>query len=224
MRTTSWFSKLLQISDSAFPTGSFGHSQGLDYAIRNHWIKSRQDLESWSQGALTHSLIPLDGRACLKSWSMQRRFDEREWLALNEEVESMRPSEGQRRASTEIGRAFLRSATVSLGLRPVTADVTSVLQWPTVWGMICFRIGVPMKETGISLLHSALRGWAHVALRTIPLGERESYLFLGHASELLEDERWDWDEEAKQPLESISPRWDIAQMGQENLLVRSYRS
>ena len=223
-QTRKWHLRLLQIADSGYPTGAFGHSQGLEYAIRKDWIRSREDLMMWVEDALRHTLIPLDGRACLKSWRNTLGFNQRKWIELNREVTAMRPSLEQRQASFETGLSLWENAIVSFDLDLPSLEEEVFIQWPVVWGRICNILDIPVKETVETLLLGAIRGWAHVAMRIIPLGQRDSYRFLADCAKLLEAGEWDWDDEAAKPLESLSPGLDIAQMGHQNLHARSFRS
>lgn len=38
--------RLLQLSDSAFPTGTFAYSDGLESAVQSGWVASAEGLES----------------------------------------------------------------------------------------------------------------------------------------------------------------------------------
>lgn len=219
-----WFSRLLLISDSAFPTGAFGHSQGLEYAIQRRWVQTRSELVDWTQTALTHAIIPLDARACLKSWKIGVNADDAEWSRLSKEVASMRPSVAQRRGSAEIGGALWRSAIDCFEIDRRIGATMPKLQFPVAWGRICRLLGVPIDETAVTMVLGVIRGWAQVALRIIPLGQRESYRYLAETSKYLEDGRWDWTDQSGRALESLSPGWEIAQIGHQNLQIRSFRS
>jgi urease accessory protein len=232
-----WLMPLLQISDSSFPTGAFGHSQGLEYAIQKRWVHDRAGLLDWTRTALVGSLIPLDARACLKAWQAARDGSGDRWLDLDAELAAFRPSLAQRMAASQMGQALWEGATRCL---PQTAGVRIVplpahppqgperapchRQYPTVWGWLCHGLGVPMEQAVTTLLHGTLRGWAQVALRIIPLGQWESFAYLGQATALVAPDRWDWRRQAERPLESLTPGWEIAQLGHENLSQRYFRS
>src|SRR5688572_2693275 len=50
-----------QLADSAFPTGGFAHSAGLEAAWQHGEVRNRAELHSWldaSLGQLTHAALP----------------------------------------------------------------------------------------------------------------------------------------------------------------------
>ena len=220
--TQDWLPRLLQISDSGFPTGAFGHSQGLEYAIQRQWIKSGADLLEWAREAIEHAIVPLDSRACLKSWKIEPNADATEWLRLNEAVSTLRPSFAQRRGSSETGQALWKNAVDCFGIdRSIGASMNKP-QYSVAWGRICRLLDVPLSETAMALVLGYVRGWAQVALRIIPLGQKASYRFLAQTSDYLAG--YDWERQSDLELESLSPGWEIAQLGHQNLRIRSFRS
>ena len=55
--------RLLVLADSAFPTGAFAHSWGLEWAIRGGWVTGAADLYPWIRDALRFGVAPMEGRA-----------------------------------------------------------------------------------------------------------------------------------------------------------------
>ncbi|MEM9444406.1 MAG: urease accessory UreF family protein [Verrucomicrobiota bacterium] len=55
-----YLSKLLQVSDSAYPTGSFSHSYGLEGMLQIGVIKNESDLQLFIEQEIDHSLKHLE--------------------------------------------------------------------------------------------------------------------------------------------------------------------
>jgi urease accessory protein len=132
--------RLLQISDSSFPTGSFGHSQGLEYAILQGWVRERKSLYEWSKDCLIQTLFPLDGRSLWQAWGLGKANAVSELRALDLELVSFRPNFPQRQAGSQTGRSLLESALRSFGIstqglwfNPLVSSQRMEGQFPIVW-------------------------------------------------------------------------------------------
>ena len=59
--------RLLLLADSAFPTGAFAHSWGLEWAVRSGWVTDAASLAAWIRDALRFGVAPLEGRAVARA-------------------------------------------------------------------------------------------------------------------------------------------------------------
>ena len=59
--------RLLLLADSAFPTGAFAHSWGLEWAVRSGWVTDAAALAAWIRDALRFGVAPLEGRAVARA-------------------------------------------------------------------------------------------------------------------------------------------------------------
>ena len=59
--------RLLLLADSAFPTGAFAHSWGLEWAVRSGWVTDAASLAAWIREALQFGVAPLEGRAVARA-------------------------------------------------------------------------------------------------------------------------------------------------------------
>lgn len=58
-----WMLPLLQLSDSALPTGAFAHSFGLETYLARGAVHDEASFRGWLEAFLDHQLVPADGLA-----------------------------------------------------------------------------------------------------------------------------------------------------------------
>jgi urease accessory protein len=197
---TSNFSDWLlwQLADSAFPTGGFAHSTGLEAAWQHGEIRNRTELASFAESSL-HQF----GRAALPfvttAHDQPDRLDEFDRLC-----EAFTTNHVANRASRLQGRAFLSAVERIFGLcvsrreeahfkaeirspKPgmeqsllTSAATGDVQQWPSfahfapVFGAITRRLGIP-SETAVRLfLFNHLRSVLAAAVRLNIAGPMEA--------------------------------------------------
>lgn len=132
--------RLLVLADSAFPTGAFAHSWGLEWAIRNGSVIDSASLSAWIGDAVRYGVAPLEGRAVARARRLTRqhpagvRFPSptaartapdtrcdrdpapaaqhvaRPLVRLSDEVASFLPSREARAAAGQLGRSLLTAA------------------------------------------------------------------------------------------------------------------
>ena len=138
--------RLLVLADSAFPTGAFAHSWGLEWAIRNGSVTDSASLAAWIGDAVRYGVAPLEGRAVARARLLTRqhpagerspsptaartaadavadpapaeRRAARRLARLSDEVASFLPSREARAAAGQLGRSLLTAAGAAFaGLR-----------------------------------------------------------------------------------------------------------
>ena len=228
--------RLLLLADSAFPTGAFAHSWGLEWAVQAGWVTDAGSLVAWTRDALRFGIAPLDGRAVARAAAVTAPGTEwavRKLARLSDEVASFQPSREARAAGGQLGRSLLRAAADALpGLRdhPAHAGVTRAtagrddrLQHPVAWGFVGGALGIDAAELLQVFLLGTVRQWSQVAVRTVPVGQSEAVAVVGA---LLEEVTGLARRIARQPrmLASATPGWDAAVLGHGELTARYFRS
>jgi len=212
---------VLNLADSGFPTGGYGHSAGLEYAVQAGWVADRTTFEAWCTRAVAGSLVPLDLRAALKAWYGPTEA----WADLDARMASFRTSRVQREASAQVGRSFLKSVASCYGERAQglpEADHVDAVQFPVAWGAAFRVLGLPSSALAETLVFGALRQWTQVAIRIVPLGQKDAFAAL--TAVLANLPEWDPEAEAERPLESFSPGLELAGLGMGTLERKYFRS
>lgn len=169
---TSWM--VLQLADSAFPTGGFAHSGGLEAALQAGELRERAGLAQFCVDAIvqvTHGALPIVATA----------FDHPERLAeLDRFTRACTWSHVARRASRAQGRAWLDVAARSFELtaladarrRVVSEELDGHLA--PAFGYVTGLLEVPRDEALAAFLHLALRGVLSAAVRLGAVGPTEA--------------------------------------------------
>lgn len=217
---------VLNLADGAFPTGSHGHSGGLEYAIQAGWVADRASFAAWCRRSLDSALVPLDVRAAVKAWHAGARPQPAAWAELNADVAAFRTSRTQREASAQVGRSFLRSVATCYpgfaGSLP-EAEAADDVQFPVAWGAAFRILGLPVQAMAETLVFGAVRQWTQVAMRIVPLGQRDAFSAQTEVLATLPELKTGADE-ALRPLASWAPGMELAGIGMDNLERKYFRS
>ncbi len=226
--------RLLLLADSAFPTGAFAHSWGLEWAVRAGWVTDAASLIAWTRDALRFGVAPLAGRAVARAAAVTAADAEsaaRKLIRLSDEVASFQPSREAREGEGQLGRSLLRAAAdalPSLRQHPVSAAVTREaaghddrIQHPVAWGFVGGALGIDAAELLQAFLLGTVRQWSQVAMRTVPVGQSDAVAVVGALLEEVTDLAR---RRARRPLASATPGWDAAVLGHGELTARYFRS
>ena len=190
-------SVMLQVCDTAFPSGSLANSLGLESAVAHGFVTRGEDgsllqFSNWSKMTLeqlTHQALPFvraSHAAC-----MLRDEDGGDksgaFIACLHEVEqiccAVTINDVAKRSSLSQGRCFLRAASAAFSHRPgsgalegMAAAVTlGHLQghYSIIFGAVCGVLGVSVATAERMMLRCALRDLASAAARLNILGPLE---------------------------------------------------
>lgn len=166
---TSWL--VLQLADSAFPTGGFAHSAGLEAHVQAGELASLERFCIEQIDQLAHGALPIVGAA----------YDAPEQLAeLDAFTRATLWNHVAHRASRTQGRALLDVAARSFGHDALVAARTRLAKQQLeghlapVFGFVTRTLGVPRDEALASYLHLGLRGTLSAAVRLGVCGPTEA--------------------------------------------------
>ena len=182
-------SRLLQLADSAFPSGAFSHSFGLETAILERGVTDAAAVRGWIADYLECSLATLDARALVLGMRGTACVDELDRvLAVSVFAADVRA------ANRRLARATLE-AYLAMGLRDagIAAYRDAILAGRAqgahaVACMLGYRaIGAAVEDAACAYLSAAAAALAAVAARAVPLGQRDIGALLWSLREPLED-------------------------------------
>jgi urease accessory protein len=159
-----------QLVDSAFPTGAFAHSLGLESAWQHGEVVSRDDLRRFVEATI---LQAASGALPLVNAAHREPARLAEWDALND---AFLTNAVANRASRQQGRTLLASAAriwPSAALEAVQAQLPQLCAHAApMTGVVCGTLGVSLDTTQRVVLFVAARGVLSAAVR---LGVTGSY-------------------------------------------------
>jgi len=159
-----------QLVDSAFPTGAFAHSLGLESAWQHGEVESRDDLQAFTEAAV---LQAASGALPLVNAAYREPDRLAEWDALHD---AFLTNAVANRASRVQGRTLVASAAriwPSPALARIQSAVASTCAHVAPLTGVVFRaLGVPRETAQRIVLYGAARGVLSAAVR---LGVTGSY-------------------------------------------------
>lgn len=163
-----------QLVDSAFPTGGFAHSGGLEAASQHGELRQRGDLSEFIEGSLDqvgHATLPFVSAA----YSQPGRLEE-----LDQHFDAFTSNHVTNRASRSQGRAFLMAVERSFHLSEVFNCHTLMDEkrmsghLPPVFGAVGAWLKVDQEQLVRMFLFGHLRGLVSAAVRLGLIGPLEA--------------------------------------------------
>lgn len=212
---------LWQLSDSAFPTGGFAHSAGLEAAWQHGEVKNRSELISFVEASL-HQL----SRAALPFVTASHNEPER-LPQFDQLCDAFTTNHVANRASRAQGKAFLvavqRIFLSGKASSPRLAD-TPFNHFPCVFGAALKALEAPPETTARLFFFNHLRGTLAAAVRLNIIGPMEAqslqHQFSATAETILKTSA----SLTLDDLAQTSPLLDIWQGAQDRLYSRLFQS
>ncbi|MDY7225798.1 urease accessory protein UreF [Hyalangium rubrum] len=166
--------RILQLADSAFPTGGFSHSAGLEAAAQQGEVSEPAALRTFLEGSLWqagHGGLPFLRAAYAP---------EAEASTLDRWCDAFLSSHVANRASRTQGRALVATASRIFPeaelrrLHEAARARTLLAHYAPMFGLTLRVLAVPLEQAQELFLHLALRGVASAAVRLGLLGPHEA--------------------------------------------------
>jgi urease accessory protein len=116
-----WLAELLQLTDSAFPTGAYAHSQGFEEVVRLGLVHDAESMRLYLERHLWPMLIHFEMPVVRYAQDAARAGDRAGLLSLDASVDATKTARELREASRAIGRRRLH-ALCDADPSPVLAD------------------------------------------------------------------------------------------------------
>lgn len=159
-----------QLADSAFPSGGFAHSAGLEDSWQQGLVAA-DSLSAWIEAQLvqiTHAAIPF----VLEAQRAPNVFH-----VIDADCDAFISNHVANRASRSQGQALADTAARTLSVNALAAfrkDArTSPMHLPVVFGVVCRLLDLSAEQTSRLYLFIALRGWISAAVRLGIVGPME---------------------------------------------------
>lgn len=110
MTEASRLLRLLQLTDSGFPTGAFAFSHGLEGLVSSGFIEGERDVEQFISVQLREGFAGIECPAMAHAWRASRDADISALREIDALVDAMKPVPVFRIGSSKTGRRLLESA------------------------------------------------------------------------------------------------------------------
>lgn len=211
---------LFQLADSAFPTGGFVHSQGLEASSSFGVAPSIEAFVEQAAWQLGLASLPFVRAAAIA---------EMPFFAVCDETDAFLSNPVANRASRAQGRNWLRAAREAFADRPSIAlfaesCTNATLHHAPVFGAVARALDLDAEAAQRTFLHSGVRGVVSAAVRLGRLGPLEAQRVLAASAPLFDRVMLackDLDvSEAAQP----APLVDLAASLHDRLYTRLFQS
>ncbi len=212
---------LLQLADSAFPTGSFAHSAGLEAAAQAGEIDSVDGVRRFARDALWQAglgALPLVRGAYADPDSLPR---------LDARADAFLANHVANRASRTQGRAFLATAARVFPepIAPVQARAAGLKpHLAPIWGASVHALRVHLADAQRLLLWSTARNVLSAAVRLGLAGTHEAQALLAGLAPLLDEVHERCGGLGPEALAQPAPLLDLLQGTHDRLYSRLFQS
>ena len=215
---------LLQLADSAFPTGGFAHSNGFEAALQHGEIQDVAGLEKylgellWQAG---YGALPLASAAHRQPGKIGE---------LDGLCETFLASHVANRASRVQGRAFLATCERAFATTEILALATQIRaaglheHFAPVFGATIGALGVKLSSMQRLLLHLTLRGVLSAAIRLGVLGPYQAQRVQAAFACKLDDVLAHCAGLELSDLAQTAPLLDLVQANHDRLYSRLFQS
>ncbi len=184
---TSWLCRLLQTTDSSYPTGGYAHSYGLEGLIQAGAVRDRATLRAFLLEAVLPGLRQADLPLVAHAW---RAAGDENWARLGELTQLAKALKGPaelRGAAEKIGR---QRAELAARLNPNSAaggflEQSLAQGWsftaPVTVGVEMQAAGAPLEAALAGYFYATVSGLVAAAMKLLRLGQNAAQALLTEA-------------------------------------------
>ncbi|WP_246737287.1 urease accessory protein UreF [Nordella sp. HKS 07] len=212
--------RLMTWLSPSFPIGAFSYSHGLEQAVHQGIIASRNDLAEWIEDMISHGSLWNDAVLLAEAWHATVDGDLRRLRQVAQWGEAMAVSAERHLETMEQGRSFLKAAR-AWGNTPGDC---SQMPYPVAVGGVAARLKASLENACTAHLQACAGNLISAGVRLIPLGQTEGTLIMAGLEDLIVAVAGKAARSSLADLGSATFAVDMASMRHEILPVRVFRS
>ncbi len=221
---------LLHFTDTAFPTGGYAHSFGLERYCQAGLVSDADGVERFLLTQLEGSAGPSDATAAVAARQAMAVADVDACRRLDDTLEAMKPVREFREASRQMGRQTLRVAALLTEHGRLRAYLEEVNaggapgHHAVAFGMAAGVLGWAAEDTATGFLYSTTALLVGAALRLLPMGQTEGQRILWRLHPVIARVAREAAGRDPSDMWSFAPGLDIQGMLHARLETRLFRS
>ena len=168
---------LFQIHDSAFPTGGYAHSFGMETYIQENTIGNKDELWSFCNTYIEHNLASTDAIIVKEAYELAKKRDMEGLVHLEGICHSLKLSPESRKGSMMMGRQFLQTVStlndddLLIFYNEKIKNKEMKGHFPVAYGIYTSILEVNMRLSIETFLYSSVATLVQNAVRAVPLGQ-----------------------------------------------------
>jgi urease accessory protein len=219
----SWL-RLMQLTSSQCPIGSFAYSQALEAAVERGWVHDEASLADWLSGIGSHAVAALDLPLLSRAHGAWQCGDDAEALAIAERLLCQREARELLEQERQLGKA-LGAVLENLGVTRARAlSVPGPASYVVAYALGAVHFGVEPRLASLGYAFAWAEQQTNAAARLVPLGHMAAQRVLSRV--LLEIPSWVLDAAARSDDEigNFTPGLAMGGAWHETQYTRLFRS
>lgn len=211
----------LQLGDSAFPSGAFTQSYGLETLVAEHAVSSAADVEAVLVANLRHRLAAADLPALLAAHRAAAETDMELVLRIDAALTAVKMTREERQASHRIGARLITEAR---RLAPHPILDSSPNNAAVAFALVAFAMGLEARESAVTYAYSFASSLVSASMRLLRIGHGEAQGVLRRSHPVIERAVDDAESVPWDALHPFAPRLDLATARHERSSARLFAS
>jgi urease accessory protein len=213
LRLMTWLSP-------AFPVGAFSYSHGLEYAVHDKIVTSRDDLAEWIEDLIAAGSLWNDAVLLVEAWHAVAMADMPRLCRAAEWGEAMAASTERHLETLDQGRSF--HSAVRHWTNGSVVDLA--MPYPVAVGAAAATMKIEREAACAAFLHACAANLTSAGIRLIPLGQSEGTALMASLEGLIVVRARKAALSSLADLGNATFAADMAAMRHETLTVRLFRS
>ena len=220
-------SRLLLWFSPSFPTGAFGFSHGLEWAVESGDVGDRESLAAWIGAVIAHGGAWSDAVLAAAAYRASAAGDGAGLDGVATLATALQPSRERRLESLVQGEAFLKAVETGwpdAALAAFRKGREGAIPLPVAVGVAAATEHLPLESTLLAFLTGFAANLVSAAIRLAPIGQSDGLRVLAGLEPLLSATARRACASSLDDLGTCALRSDIASMKHETQSTRLFRS